>query len=194
MLFGKVIMRLILFIALALLTGCASHNIKSWKCKQGAGKFTIPDGWEMYDIKAPSEVQNLITPIGKEGLSDPGISLDAYCSFDKRFPETQRGCAESYLDGIHDVKDDTVKLEEVGNVSNESHGEITIFRYYSDWYGDHLVAMIVDRGIYATAELWTETEQDRKTYRSGFEEFVRGVRLKPAEQVAAVQPTTALFC
>ena len=103
--------------------------------------------------------------------------------FDDRFPRTQQGCAESYLNGIHDVDDDSVQFEIVGSVPNRFHGDIMLYRFHSDWYGDHLIAMIVAESGYATVELWTDSQEQREKHSEAFREFVKGIELKLPNRV-----------
>ena len=160
------------------LLGCAAHKIESSSCGRPAGTYRIPDGWVATKVEGPSRVRNVIQQIGHTAREDPSITIDAFCQFDRRFPRTQQGCADSYLDGIHDVDDDSVKLEVFGTVQNQNHGEITLYRYYSDWLGDHLVAMIVTTYGYGTAELWADTATGRKTHTAAFKVFVQGIKLQ----------------
>ncbi|HEY1084900.1 MAG TPA: hypothetical protein VGE29_21730 [Prosthecobacter sp.] len=106
------------------------------------------------------------------------ISIRVYDRFDSMFPKTQQGCAESYLAGIHDIHDDSVVMEACGSVRNRAHGETAIYRYHSDWYGDHLVAMIVAGHGYATVELWTKSAAQREQHTAAFERVVEGIQLK----------------
>jgi len=138
----------------------------------------MPNGWDAIKVEGPSRVQNMIQQVGHTAREDPSITVDAYCQFDRRFPKTQQGCADSYLDGMHDVDDDSVKLEVFGVVHNQNHGEITLYRYYSDWLGDHLVAMIVTENGFATAELWADTATQRERHADAFRTFVQGIKIQ----------------
>lgn len=168
----------LLMLLLAVFSSCATPSIHSSSCCGVAGTYRVPQGWEVRKIEGPSRVENMIQEIGRSGRDDPGITVDAYCGFDNRFPRSQKGCAESYLDGIHDVDDDSVQFEAVGSVINPVHGAITIYRFHSEWFGDHLVAMIVADSGYATVELWADNEKQREKHSEAFREFVKGIVLK----------------
>lgn len=172
------IMRCLPILIFAILSGCTAPSIRSSSCGGIAGTYRVPQGWEVRKIEGPSRVQNMIQEIGRSGRDDPGITVDAFCKFDNRFPRTQQGCAERYLDGIHDVDDDSVQFEIVGSVPNQFHGDITLYRFHSEWFGDHLVAMIVAEKGYATVELWADTQGQRETHSDSFREFVKGIKLK----------------
>lgn len=196
-------MRCFPILLLAVLSGCAGPSIRSSSCGGFAGTYRVPKGWEVRKIEGPSRVENMIQEIGRSDRDDPGITVNAYCRFNDRFPRTQQGCAESYLDGIHDVDDDSVQSEIVGSVSNPHHGDITLYRFHSEWYGDHLVAMIVADSGYATVELWADSQEQREKHFEAFREFVKGIELKlpnkaslstpappPVQSVMIIQPST----
>ena len=169
--------RFLSLVFLTILGGCTSPSIRSSQCGGKVGHFSIPEGWEVSKLEGPSRVENMIQRIGDTPRSDPGITIDAFCRFDDRFPRTQKGCADSYLDGIHDVLDENVVFEDAGTVENLSHGAITVYRFHSEWFGEHLVAKIVTDVGYATIELWADTPEQREQNTASFHEFVRQVKL-----------------
>lgn len=171
-------MRYFLILLAVVLGSCTTPSILSSSCGGVAGSYRIPEGWEVREIDGPSRVENMVQEVGQFDRDDPSITVDAYCRFDYRFPRTQQGCARSYLNGIHDVDDDSVQFEAVGSVSNPLHGEITLYRFHSEWFGDHLVAMIVVESGYATVELWADSEGQREQYSDACREFVKGIELK----------------
>ena len=173
---------------LAVLSGCATPSIHSISCGGVAGTYRVLQGWEIRKIEGSSRVENMIQEIGRSGRDDPGITVDAYCRFDHRFPHSQQGCAESYLDGIHDVDDDSVQFEIVGSVLNPLHGDITLYRFHSEWFGDHLVAMIVVESGYAIAELWADNKEQREKHSEAFREFVKGIELKLPNKALLLTP------
>ena len=171
-------MRYPLMLLIAFLSGCSTPSIRSSSCGGEVGTYQIPNGWEVRKIEGPAQVENMLQKIGRSDREDPSITIDAYCGFDNRFPRTQQGCAEGYLAGIHDVHDDKVQLEIVGSLLNRSHGEITLYRFHSEWFGDHLVAMIATESGYATMELWTDSQEQREENSEAFRQFVKSIELK----------------
>lgn len=173
-------MRLVPYIVLLLLTvaGCSRTTINSWSCDESAGSFRIPKGWKRTFPKytRTSNSLELVTQNDGENVS---MSLDVFCKFDAGYPETQEGCAQSYLDGTHDVWDDEVRFEEVDTISHPLYGPIKIYRFFSDWFGDHLVAkVIVPQRGYASVELWAKSAEERARYHSDFFGLIRSLDLQ----------------
>ena len=172
------------FIVLGLLTiglfGCSStdHQIKSRSFKRSPGTFNLPAGWVVIKANGPSRTENILRQKAAQDDTNPSITIDVYNSFDRRFPHSQTGCAESYLDGIHDVADEFTRKEIAAVVENPRHGKIQTYRFHSEWFGDHLVAFILTESGYATIELWTKTSLDRKKHTAAFHNFIRGVNLR----------------
>jgi hypothetical protein len=130
--------------------------------------------WNVKKVKPPSDHFNVIEP--KESIdSRPGITIDYYNERDLQFPKTQEGYAKSYLSEIHDVKDDDVKMEIVKTVGSPTYGDITIYNLSSDYYGDHLVAIIVNDSGYCIVELWRSISDKQSIYQSEFENVVRSI-------------------
>lgn len=162
---------------IALLSGCSAPSIRSSDCGGTAGTFSIPAGWSLPKIEGPSESENILKAEGHTSDQDPSITLDVSCHFDPKFPKTQAGCSASYLKNIRSANDPLIASEKAGSIHNDRHGEIKILRFHSKWYGDHLVAMIVTPTRHAKAELWADSKEERQRDTSGFEEFVKGIRL-----------------
>jgi hypothetical protein len=162
------------------LFGCSAteHKINSRSHKQSPGTFTPPAGWVAIKIKGPARTENSLKPKENQGDDAPSITIDVHGRFDDRFPRSQKGCADSYLSGIHDVYDDSTRSELADIIVNPHHGKIQIYRFHSDWFGDHLVAFILTKSGFATLELWTKTAHDRVKYTEAFHQFIEGVRLK----------------
>ena len=164
--------------ALALLSSCCSQtkNIE-WKQETLSGTLTVPDGWRKIVPDGTSQSQRLFQKYGDHETSSPTISLNVYSRFDPRFPKTQEGCAQSYLDGIHDVHDDSVTFSKIGANLNPQFGQVTLYHYRSEWFGDHLVSFLVSSGAFIHVELWTKDREQMKADQFSFEEFVKGVRM-----------------
>ena len=168
-------------------TGCSSTQTKqpiasSW-FKESPGSFGTPKGWLVKKPPQPSETSNLLVPKEKKAHDSSSITLEVFHQSDAA---TQDGLAESYLAGIHDVKDENVRFEKLLSVEHPVLGPISIFRFHSAWYGDHLVANFPVGDGYATAELWTQNEEARQRHTDAFIEFVKGIDLQKSARL--VQP------
>jgi hypothetical protein len=139
--------------------------------------YELPVGWNVKKINPPSDHFNIIEP--DESIdSHPGITIDYYHEIGSQAPKTQGAYAQSYLSEIHTVKDDEVKMETVKTVSSPAYGNITIYNFYSDYYGDHLVAIIVNDRGYCIVELWRTISDKQNIYQSEFENVVRSIVIK----------------
>jgi hypothetical protein len=133
--------------------------------------------WRVKNVEPPSDHFNIIEP--KESIdSHPGITIDYYAKIDSKFPKTQEGYAKLYLSEIHNVKDDNVKMDILKTINSATYGNITIYRFYSDYYGDHLVAIIVNTTGYCVIELWRRVSDLQNIYQSEFEDVVSSIIIK----------------
>jgi hypothetical protein len=172
--------KLIVFTLIAApLFGCSTtHEIKSRSYKDSPGTYVAPKAWTPITIKDPARTENLLKQKAYRTREAPSITIDVFDSFDRRFPRTQEGCANSYLTGIHDVADDSTQKDTAAIIENPWHSQVQTYRFHSDWFGDHLIAFFLTESGYATIELWTDTTEERKTHTAAFHELIRSVHLK----------------
>jgi hypothetical protein len=139
--------------------------------------YELPSGWQVKNVKPPSDHFNIIEPI--ESIdSHPGITIDYYDETNEKLPKTQDACAILYLHEIHSVKDEDVKMDILKTIHSPIYGNITIYSYYSAYYGDHLVAFIMNEDGYCVIELWRTIHDQKDMYKSEFESVVRSITLK----------------
>ena len=164
----------------AALFGCSTteHKIASRSYGRSPGTYMAPEGWVVVKVTGPARTENSLKQKTARNDDAPAITIDASTDFDRRFPHSQKGCADGFLDGIHDVYDETTQSEAMEVVENPVHGKVQIYRFHSKWYGDHLVAFVVTKSGFATLELWASNTRERKAHTVAFHEFVRSVRLK----------------
>ena len=130
--------------------------------------------WKVKKVKPPSDHFNIIHP--NESIdSHPVITIDYYVKIDSKFPKTQEGYAKLYLSEIHSVKDDDVRMDILKTIRSPTYGIITIYSFYSDYYGDHLVAMVVNDTGYCVVELWRTVSDQLNIYQSEFEGVFRSI-------------------
>jgi hypothetical protein len=139
--------------------------------------YELPSGWKVKNVKPPSDHFNIIEPF-ESSDSHPGITIDYHEKIDSIHPQTQEGYAKSYLDKIHTVKDDEVKMDFLKTIRSPTYGDITIYRFYSHYYGDHLVAVVVNDTGYCVVELWRTISDQQNMYQSEFENVVSSIIMK----------------
>lgn len=136
--------------------------------------YELPFGWHVKKVKPPSDHFNIIEPV--ESIdSHPGITIDYYDKTDGKITKTQEACAILYLHEIHSVKDEDVKMDILKTIRSTTYGDITIYNYYSAYYGDHLVAFIVNDAGHCVVELWRTVHDQKDIYQSEFENVVRSI-------------------
>ena len=168
---------LILTISVCFFLSCSSTTQYLRYQKGTTVQYELPLNWEVKNIEPPSDHFNIIEP--NESInSHPGITIDYYPKIDSKFPKTQEGYAKLYLSEIHNVKDDAVKMDILKTISSPIYGNITIYRFYSDYYGDHLVAIVVNDNVYCIIELWRTVSDLQNIYQSEFEDVVRSIIIK----------------
>jgi hypothetical protein len=167
----------ILIISVCLFLSCSSTTQYIRYQNGTTVEYELPLSWNVKNVKPPSDHFNIIEP--NESIDPrPGITIDYYNEIDSQFPKTQEAYAKSYLSKIHDVKDDDVKMEIVKTVCSPTYGNITIYNFYSDYYGDHLVAIIVNDSGHCIVELWRSVSVKQNIYQSEFENVVRSIVIK----------------
>jgi hypothetical protein len=168
---------LILTISVCVFLSCSSTT-QYIRYKNGTiVKYELPLSWKVKNVEPPSDHFNIIEP--KESIdSHPGITIDYYTKIDSEFPKTQEGYARLYLCEIHNVKDDDVKMDILKTISSPTYGNITIYNFYSDYYGDHLVAIVVNDTGYCVIELWRTVSDLQNIFQSEFEDVVRSIIIK----------------
>ena len=139
--------------------------------------YELPSDWQVKKVKPPSDHFNIIEPI-ESNDSHPAITIDYYEKTDGQFPKTQEACAKQYLNEIHTVKDEDVKMDILKTIRSPTYGDITIYNLYSAYYGDHLVAFIVIHAGYGVIELWRTVHDQKYIYQSEFENVVRSTNIK----------------
>ena len=140
-------------------------------------KYELPLGWKVKNVEPPSDHFNIIEP--NESIdSNPGITIDYYTNIDSKFPQTQEAYAKLYLSEIHNVKDDDVKMDILKTISSPTYGNIKIYHFYSDYYGDHLVAVVLNGTGYCVIELWRIGSDQHNIYQSEFEDVVKSITIK----------------
>ncbi|MGJ8678405.1 MAG: hypothetical protein ACSHX0_12880 [Akkermansiaceae bacterium] len=102
-------------------------------------------------------------------------------------PKTQQQAAESLLKVIHRFKDNKVVLSVHENLYSSNGAEITVYRYYSDWYGDWLISFIMLEDGYKDIELRSATTADRISKES---EFYQNV-INLANKMTQLTPNTS---
>lgn len=137
--------------------------------------YKLPHTWIVQNVKEPSDHYNIITPADSKSPSDPSITIDFYNQFDFQFPQTEKGCADSYLYATQGHKDPAVKMSKIGSITSPIYGAVSQYRYFSDYFGDHLISFIVTDGGYVTVELWTKTAEEREIYTKPFQEIVQSL-------------------
>ena len=168
---------MILTISVCLLFSCSS-NIHSIRYQNGTTvTYKLPPDWKVKNVNPPSDHFNIIEP--KE-FSDSytGITIDYHEKIEGKYPHTQEGNAKLYLHEIHNVKDDEVKMELLKTISSPKYGDITIYRFYSNYFGDHLVAMVLNDTGHCVVELWRTISDQQNLYQSEFEDVVSSILLK----------------
>lgn len=139
--------------------------------------YELPLNWKVQNVEPPSDHFNLIEP--NESIdSNPGITIDFYTKNDSKFPKTQEGYAKLYLSEIHNAKDHDVKMDVLRTISSPTYGNISIYRFKSDYYGDHLVAMVLNVPGYCVIELWRTISDGQNIYQSEFEDVVRSITIE----------------
>ena len=139
--------------------------------------YELPSGWQVKKVKPPSDHFNIIEPNESIG-SHPEITIDYYDKTDEKIPKTQEACAKLYLNEIHTVKDEDVKMDILKTISSPTYEDITIYNLYSPYYGNHLVAFIVNDAGYCIIELWRTIHDQKDIYQSEFENVVRSIIIK----------------
>jgi len=140
-------------------------------------KYELPLRWKVINVEPPSDHFNIIEP--NESIdSNPGITIDYVANTDSKFPKTQEGYAKLYLSEIHNVKDADVKMDMLKTIRSPIYGNITIYRFFSDYYGDHLVAVVLNHTGYCVIELWRTVSDRQNIYQSEFEDVVRSIIIK----------------
>ena len=140
-------------------------------------KFELPSGWQVKNVKPPSDHFNIIEPI--ESIdSRPGITIDYYEKPVSKFSKAQEGYAKLYLNEIHNIKDEDVRMNISKTISSPTYGDIAIYNFQSAYYGDHLVAFIVNDTGYCVIELWRTIHDQKDIYQSEFENVVRSIIIK----------------
>ena len=140
-------------------------------------KYELPLSWEVKNVKPPSDHFNIIEP--NESIdSHPGITIDYYDKIDSKIPKTQDGYAKLYLSEIHSVKDDDVKMDILKTISSPTYGSIKIYNFHSDYYGDHLVAIVINDAGYCVIELWRTIFDEQNIYQPEFEDVIRSIIIK----------------
>lgn len=142
-------------------------------------RYQLPKGWMVDRITPPADYFNVISPTKTTKPSDVCITIDFYDQYDPRYPQTQAGCASSYLEATQSHKDSAVQMSLIGSVHSGRYGSIAIYNYSSDYFGDHLDSFIVTHGGYANIELWATKAADRIAYTQAFEEVVRSLSVEP---------------
>jgi hypothetical protein len=168
---------LILTISVYFFISCSS-TAQYIRYKNGTTiKYNLPLNWKVKNVEPPSDHFNIIEP--NESLdSHPGITIDYYPMIDDKFPRTQEGYAKLYLSEIHIVKDPEVKMDNLKTISSPAYGNITIYRFYSEYYGDHLVAIVENDIGYCIIELWRTVSDPQNIYQSEFEDVVSSIIIK----------------
>jgi hypothetical protein len=139
--------------------------------------YKLPSGWKVKQVTPPSDHFNIIEP-DEFNDSHPGITIDYHANTSSPFAHTQEGYAKQYLHEIHNVKDDKVKMEPLKTVSSSTYGDITIYRFYSNYFGDHLVAMVLNDTGYCVVELWRTISDQQYLYQLEFEYVVSTIIMK----------------
>jgi hypothetical protein len=171
-------MRLLLPVLLLLLASCSHIKRLDWKQESFSGTLMVPKGWERKIPDGPAQSQRLFQRHGNFDASSPTITMDVSSRFDQHFPKNAEGCALSYLDGIHDVHDDSVRFTKVGIIMNPEFGQVALYHYHSRWYGNHLLSFLVSSDSFIQLELWAKTMKEMKANQPSFELFVQGVEIK----------------
>jgi len=170
--------KIFIFTILACFFLSCSSTTQSIRYQNGTTiTYKLPSGWQVKKVKPPSDHFNIIEPV--ESIdSHPGITIDYYDKTDEKIPETQEACAKLYLHEIHTVKDEDVKMDMLKTIRSTTYGDITIYNFYSAYYGDHLVAFVVNDAGYAVIELWRTVHDKKDIYQSEFENVVRSTIIK----------------
>ena len=165
-------------ILFACLVSCVTTSEKQVIKQNGANiYYTLPRNWVVQKIEAPSDHYHIISPTTSTKPSDALVTIDFFNQFDFRFPSTETGCADSYLDAIQGHKDPKVRMSAVGYIRSPIYGQITEYRYCSDYFGDHLVSFVITKDGYATIELWVKTSDAREQYTQAFQEVLRSLHI-----------------
>lgn len=145
--------------------------------------FKLPKGWSgiRNDAEFHGSERYWLCPTNLiEVRNHPSIEvLFAYLDFTA--PYTQLGQARAYLEATHRHADDAVKMREVGVVRHPQLGPITLFRFYSDYWGERLYATITAAPLGVSVEMTCRRPNDLAKYRPVFEALLRGVHLHGAK-------------
>jgi hypothetical protein len=168
---------LLLLISVCFFLSCSSTKQHIRYQNGTTVEYELPLSWKVKKVKPPSDHFNIIEP--KESIdSHPVITIDYYAKIDGKYPKTQEGYATLYLDEIHKTKDFDVKMDIIKTISSPTYGSIAIYNFYSDYYGDHLVAIVVIETGYCVIELWRTVSDQKNLYQHEFEDVVRSVIIR----------------
>ena len=173
-------LRLCGLLFLTLLSGCATTSpTVVIRGKDGAKiRLTAPSGWHIAE-KGPSadcEHAILMAPNQKEKSAEPEITVDY---FDRTAPGNNRqdSLARTYLLTIRSQTDEKVSMEKAG-FTNTPAGTVSIYRFHSSYYGEHLAAFLPFEHGHALVELWTTKRELMDRSRPAFEQVCKSVTLK----------------
>jgi hypothetical protein len=91
---------------------------------------------------------------------------------------TQEGQAAGYLDAIHHHSDDKVQMASMGVVEHPQFGPINLYRYFSEYWGEHLYGEITAAPLGLSVELHCKTANALTEYRPAMETLLRSVQLQ----------------
>jgi hypothetical protein len=168
---------IILAISVCIFLSCSSTTQYIWYQNGTIVKYELPLNWKVKNVEPPSDHFNIIGP--NESInSHPVITIDYYDKIDSKSPKTKEAYAKLYLSEIQNVKDDKVKIDTLKTISSPTYGPIKIYNFYSDYYGNHLVSMVVNDTGYCIIELWRTISDQQNNYQSEFENVVRSILIK----------------
>lgn len=187
----------VFFICIVIVLATSCRTVSSERHFQESGVtilFKLPNGWIVRNVEAPSDYHNLISPVEATKPSDPAISIDFFKAPHPR-PTIEAEQARKYLEEIHASKDDKVQMEISGAMDSPVYGRITQYRYFSDYYGNHLVSFVVTNDGYALVELWVDTAQAQECKRlePDFREVVQSIRIQRGLEVQEKGATSHIY-
>jgi len=164
----------ILTLSLSFFSSCSHQAIIGTETHSIKGSYVLPSGWRI-DYPDVARTKNSLKLRGSIIGMAGGISLDMY-----EIKGTQNDHATKYLKGVHAFLDPSITCRKLNHsVCNPHHGEIFVWEYQSEYYGNHLVSFVVAHDGYVCVEIWATNKKERIQYQNAFFEIVATVKIKP---------------
>jgi hypothetical protein len=142
--------------------------------------FQVPAGWRVRPSEQRSGAWRVVPEQAAADATHPDIVVEYYHYSGSTGGTDQDKEAESELEDVHGHNDEHVVMDVADKFGAGRHGQLRVYRYRSDYWGDRRIVFVVQADRVVIVRLYATTPSEADACQPQLEEIARSVRFSKA--------------